>query len=111
MLDQVVPPRAVLPRVGNELAHRIELVIAREDHRFLPDGPHALVGLDLPFLDFEVHEALQNVDQAVGLEYLVPEVMRLPVARDGRVARAMIIASVERQEDRLLNCTSIRTEG
>jgi len=42
---------------------------------------------------------LENVDEAIGLEYLVPEVMRLPVALHGRVARAMIIASVEWQED------------
>ena len=87
--------------MGDQLPHRVELVIAREDHRFPADGPRALVGLDLPFLDFEVHEALQNVEQAVGLQHLIPQVMRLPVSLDGRVARAMISAAVEGQKDRL----------
>ena len=45
-------------RMNDQLPNRVELVIARKDHRLLPHGVHALVGLDLPFLYFEVQEAL-----------------------------------------------------
>ena len=79
VLDQVVLTRPMRAGMGDQLSHRVELVIAREDHRLLADGADALVGLDLLFLHFQVHEALQDVEQAVGLQHLVPEVVRLPV--------------------------------
>jgi len=49
-----------------------------------------------------MHEALQDVEQAVGLQHLVPQVMRLPVTVDGRIARAVAVPPVEREEDGLL---------
>ena len=48
-----------------------------------------------------MHEPLQNVEQAVGPQHLVPEVVRLPIALDGRVARPVTMPPVERQEVRL----------
>ena len=45
-----------------------------------------------------MHEALQDFQQAVGLQHVVPEVMGLPVPLDRRVARPVVIAAVEGQE-------------
>ena len=58
VLDQVAPARAVLPRVGQELAHHVELVVARPDlHRLL------LAGLLVLRLD-DLGVVLEDVGQA-----------------------------------------------
>ena len=98
VLNQVVATRACGPGVRDELANGVELVVARKDHRLLPHGAGALVGPDLPFLHFEVHEALQDFQEAVCLQHLVPQVGGFPVPGHRRVARPVVVAAVEGQE-------------
>ncbi|MDC4222966.1 MAG: hypothetical protein MPW15_01630 [Candidatus Manganitrophus sp.] len=58
MLDQIAPAGAVLSRVGQQPAHHVELVEAREDlERFLPAGLRVLLFDDLGVV-------LQDVGQA-----------------------------------------------
>ena len=102
VLDQVVAPRSVRPGVADQGSDGVKLVVARKDHRLLPHRPDTLVRVDLPLLDLQVHEALEDVEQAVGLEHLVPQVVGLPVVRDRRIAGAEAVAPVEGKEDRLL---------
>ena len=59
VLDQVAPARAVLGRVGQELAHHVELVVAREDLVAL-----LLAGLLVLALD-DLGVVLEDVGQAV----------------------------------------------
>ena len=72
MLNQVVASGAVGLGVGDEFADRVELMIAREDHCLLACGARAVAGPAPSFLRFEVHEALQDLDEAVRLQNLVP---------------------------------------
>ena len=59
VLDQVALARAVLPGVGQELAHHVELVVAREDLR-----PLLLAGLLVLLLD-DLGVVLEDVGQPV----------------------------------------------
>ena len=67
MLDEIVSAGAVGLGVRNEFPNGVELVVARKDHRLLPHGAHTLVRLDLLLLHFQVHEALEDSQEAVGL--------------------------------------------
>ena len=96
VLDQVAPARAVLPRVGQQLAHHVELVVARQDlHRLLLAGLRVL-GLD------DLGVVLEDVGQAVAGEDALPEVVGLEPVRVRRIAGAVVPALVERQEPRRL---------
>ena len=72
MLDQVISTRSMRLGVADQPPHGVELVIARENHRFLADRPQARGRFDRPLRDFKVHEALKNIEQAVGAQHLVP---------------------------------------
>ena len=69
LIDQVALPRARGARVGHELPHAVELLVAREDQE-------ALAGLATPLvllLDL-VDELAHQVEHAVARPGLVPEV-------------------------------------
>ena len=80
-------------------------MVAREDHRFLGDAPlAALAVVDLLFLLLDEHEVAEDVEEAVALEHLLPEVAGAVAGRMLRVARAALhlagmAAAVEGQED------------
>ena len=69
MLDQVALPGAVRPRIGDELAHAVELLVAREDQEALA-GLAALLVLLLDLLD----ELADQVEHAVARPGLLPQV-------------------------------------
>ena len=107
MLDQVVVARPFAARRGDDLAHRVELVVAREDHRLLGDAPLAtLAVVDLLLLLLHEHEVPEDVEEAVALEHVFPEVARAVAGRMLRVAGAALhlarmAAAVEGQEVRV----------
>lgn len=59
MLDEIAVPRAVLPHIGHQFAHHVQLVIPWKNQSFVI---------------FQAHELLQDVHHAVFLEHLFPEV-------------------------------------
>lgn len=73
--------------MGDEFPNGTELVVARKDHRLLATSAHTLVGLDLRFLHFQVHEALQDFEEAVSPKHLVPQIVGLPIPLNWRIAR------------------------
>ena len=94
VLDQVAPARPMGAHVGQRLAHDAELVIAR------PDLPPLLPArARVPLLD-DLRVVLDDVRQTRGGEHLLPEVVGLQAVRVGRVAGAVVVALVERQEPR-----------
>ena len=74
---------AMLPRVSQDTAHRVQLVIAGEDQR-----PALLAGL-LVLVDGELGELLDDVGEAPAREDLFPQVGRLVARRIDRVAAAV----------------------
>jgi hypothetical protein len=50
MLDQVIMSRPVSSCMGNKLAHDRELMVAGEDHRFLPHNAQARRCANLAFV-------------------------------------------------------------
>ena len=102
MLDKIIAARAVGLGVGDEAAHRIKLVVTRENHRLLTDHPYAFVSGDFLFLNFQMHEALQDIQQAVGGQRLVPQVVRLPVVLHGWITGTVLVAFVEGQKESFL---------
>ena len=102
VLNQIVTARTMGLRVGDQGTHRVQLMIAREDHRLPAYRAHALIGLDLLLLHLQVHEALQDLQQAIGLQHLIPEVMSLPVTLHRSITGPMLIPPVEGQETGLL---------
>ena len=95
VLDQVALPRPSGPRVGHQTAHRVELVVAREDEAALA----CLAALVVLFFH-DMEELLQQVQHAVARPDLLPQVGGGEAAPGGRVARAAVAALVERQEAR-----------
>ena len=55
----------------DQSAHRLELVVARKDHRLLLHLAALIVAL---LLDLQVEEPREQVEQAVPLQDLLPEV-------------------------------------
>ena len=104
VLDQVVPPRAFLASRRDDLPHRIELVIAGEDHGLCGDAPLttlAVLGLLLPGLDEQ--KMPKDVEKAVAREHVQPEVAGAVAGGMLRVAGAAfnlarLAAAIERQE-------------
>jgi hypothetical protein len=72
VLDEVFLAGAFGAGCFDELADDVPLVIAGEDHRLLLILPAVPV---LLFLDFEVNEAGEDVEQVVGQQHFVPEVV------------------------------------
>ena len=94
VLDQVAPAGAVRLCVGEQLAHDVELVVARPDLRRL-----LLAGLLVLRLD-DLRVVLEDVRQAVAREESLPQVVGLEPVRVRRVPGAVVPALVERQEPR-----------
>ena len=99
VFDQGVVADALAARGGDQEAHRFELVIAGEDHRLHLRLAAAVVAL-LRYL--QVDEARQQVEQAVALQHLLPQVRGAVAAAVGvgRIAGAAVAAPVEGQEAR-----------
>ena len=99
VLDEVVVPHALAAGGIHQHAHRLKLVVAREDHRLRLDLAALVVAL---LLDLQVDEAREEVEQAVPLQHLFPQVGRAigPPGRIGRVPGAAVAALVEGQEVR-----------
>ena len=75
MLDQVVPSRSIVASSRDDLPHRIELVIAWEDHGFLGNQPLiTLAVFDLLLLGLDEQEMPEDVEKAIALEHVLPEV-------------------------------------
>ena len=77
VLDQVALARTVLPGVGQELSHHVELVVAREDLHCASSSPGLLVLL----LD-DLGVVLEDVGQPCRREDALPEVVGLEAVRD-----------------------------
>ena len=84
MLDEVVVPHAVAACRVHQHAHRFELVVAGEDHGLRLDLAAPIVAL---LVDLQVDEAREEIEQAVTLQHLFPQVRRAvgPALRIGRV--------------------------
>ena len=96
VLDEVAPARAVRGGVGEQPAHHVELVVARPDL-----GSRLPAGSLVPGLH-HLSVVLQDVRQALAGQHLAPQVVGLDPTRVGRIARAVVPASVEGQEPRRL---------
>src|SRR4051812_4205487 len=105
MLDQVVIPGTFPSGNPRDSAHRVELVVAREDQCLLDDAPlPAVAVIDLFIAPFDKHEVTEDVEEAVALEDLFPEIAGAVAGGMLRVACAALdlarmAATVERQED------------
>src|SRR5450756_2545158 len=91
VLDQVVAAGALLARVGLGLAHAVELVVAREDHRLALDG----LAAELLVVGLQVEEAREDVHEAVARPHLLPKVGGLVAAGVHGVAGGGAVAAVE----------------
>lgn len=99
VLDQVALPRPLLTGMRHQLAHAVELLVAREDQE-APAGLVALVVLLFNLVDELAHE----VEHALAGPGLLPQVARGVASPRGghrRIARAAVLALVEGQEARL----------
>jgi len=92
VLNEVAPACAVRPRVGQQPAHHVELVIAWKDLR----APLSLRSL-VPFLS-DLRVVFEDVGKAVLGQDLFPEVVRRQAFRVGRVARTVLMPLIERQK-------------
>ena len=99
VLHEVVVPRPITRCLRDELIDAAMLVPAREDE-LAQHAPQLA-----PPLRLLVHqEVLDDVEQRVPAPGVAPQVLRGVAAvehRDGRVARPSIVASVERDEERV----------
>ena len=80
VLDEVVVSRALPARSAHEQTHRLELMVAGEDHGLRLDLVAPLVTLHF---DLQVHEAGENVEQTVALQHLFPQKGRAVAAAGG----------------------------
>ena len=110
MLNQVVAAAAVLLHVCHELAYNVQLVVTGEDERLLHHFVLlAVLAAHLLLLGLKVHEAVQNIHQAVALEHLAPDIGygKITVRCGGVTGTAVLAracaALVERQEVRMLS--------
>ena len=78
VLDEVAPPRSPPPRIEDEPAHAVELLVTGEDE----EAPTGLASLLVLFLDL-VDELAHEVEHAVARPGLFPEIGG-GVARPGR---------------------------
>ena len=100
VLHQVVVPNALDTRICNQFPHRVELVVSGEDHGFLLD----LLVTDLLFFNLKVDEPGQDIEKAIALPDLFPQVMGLISAGILGIACAGAIAQIEGQEVRGFPC-------
>ena len=104
VLYEIIAARAVLTRVGHQLAHRVQLVKAGEDELFPDDDLLCPVGQAFFFFRrLQVDELLQYVHHAVLPEHIFPQIGGGIAVRVRRVALAAVppragAALVEGQE-------------
>ena len=84
-------------RMGRQLAHRLQLVVARKDHGLFAMPLDALVGDHRAFFDLQVKKARHHVHQAVPRQDLTPEVLGAHIPIHRWVACAVIVPSVVRR--------------
>ena len=97
VLDEIVVPVPLAPSLLHQQPDRVELVVAREDHRL---DLHLAAVVVASLLGLQMDEPGKHVEQAVPGEHLLPEVGR-PVAaalRVGRVPGAPVTPLVEGKE-------------
>ena len=92
VLDQVLPARAVRGRIGQEVPHRVELVVAG------PDLPTRLPPCPVVATLHQLDVVLEDVGQAFARQHLAPQVVGLQSVRVRRIAGAVVPAPVERQK-------------
>jgi hypothetical protein len=97
VFDEIVVAHALTPCGIDQGAHRLKLVVAREDQRLLLHLAALIVAL---LLDLQVNEARQQIEQAVPLQHLLPEIGGAVGASSGveRIASAAVASLVEGQE-------------
>ena len=92
VLDQVAPAHAMFFGVFQQPADHVELMVAGPDLR-----PSPAACLLVP-LFHQLGVVLEDVGQALAGQHLAPQIVGLDPARVGRIAGAVVPASVERQE-------------
>ncbi len=92
VLDQVAPARTIVVGIGQQLAHHVQLVVAREDLRLFLAARLRVLELH------HLRVVLQDVGEAERGEHALPEVVGLEALRVRRIARAIVVALVEGQE-------------
>jgi hypothetical protein len=95
VLDQVAPARTLGAGGVGEPAHGVELVEAWEEQDLLG----LLLPVHPPLLALEVHVAAEDVEEAVPLPDLFPQIAAPVAARVLRVASPAVTAPVEREEE------------
>ncbi|OPY10151.1 MAG: hypothetical protein A4E68_00025 [Syntrophaceae bacterium PtaB.Bin095] len=94
VLDEIIGSGFLHAGVGHELPHAVELVVARKDHRL----PFHFFAAELLFLDLEMDEPRQDVEEAVPFEDLFPEIGGFVTSWILRVACSASAAPVEGQK-------------
>ena len=94
VLDEILSARPVLRHIGEQAPHCVELMVAGEDRllRLLARGG-VLLSEDLGIV-------LDDPGETLGGQNPPPQVVRHDPVRVGRVARAIVVSLVKRQEPR-----------
>lgn len=95
VFDQVALTRSPFQRGGDQAAHGVELMVARENQQALARLPAVFV-----FFVVFVNEVLNQVEDAVARPNLFPQVGGGEAIEGGRVARAVVVAAIEGEEAR-----------
>ena len=76
MLDQVMMPRSLHPHLVPDLPHAIELVVTREDEKFLWFLNHLALVWVPRFIDLpgKVHVVFDDIEQGIRRQDLLPEI-------------------------------------
>ena len=99
MFHEVVVPHALAAGRIHQGAHGLQLVVAREDHGLRLHLAAPVITLRV---DLQMDESGEEVEQAVALQHLLPQVGRAVVAarRVRRVSGCSVATSVEGEETR-----------
>ena len=94
VFHQIVVPRFFAARGVHQQPNRLELVVAREDHRLDLDPVPVFVAL---LVHLQVNESGQKVEEALPLKHLLPQVRRSvsPPLRVRRVPASAVATPVE----------------
>ena len=92
MLDQVALPNTMVGGVIQQFAHDVELLVPRKDQ--------GLLRKRIRLAPLQQYEMLDDPGEAGRLKHLFPEIGGLVSVRVRRVACALVVALVERQEPR-----------
>ncbi len=98
VLNEVVVAGALGLGVVDEATDGVELVVAGEDEGFFDVPFGSCGGGEGGFFGFQVHEAGEDVEEAVSGEDFVPEVAGADVVGNRGIACAVVVAAIEGQE-------------